>query len=304
MVLWKLIRPLVPIAMGLAIVAVIALTLGRTVGTWMMDRHEHDTAATGPGRMLDVDDVLVHVQERGAGPAVVLVHDAPGWSGDWPDEIVAPLAVGHRVIAIDLLGAGYSARPATVGITVWADQIVRVSKSLDAAPATIVGHGIGAIASLAAAAEDPSVARRLVLVAPTVPIPDDDRSWRSFLPLVPGAGELMAGWSVDLLRAPSMPPQIGVGSWLGIPGTRRCLLAALRDASLPSRPGRAMERVHVPTVVLHGIADDVAPWSAVRRWIPSIHGVVVRPVSDAGHWLPTERPDLVLETIIDTKETT
>lgn len=65
-----------------------------------------------------------------------------------------------------------------------------------------------------------------------------------------------------------------------------------------------MERVRVPTVVLHGIADDVAPWSAVRRWIPSIHGVVVRPVSDAGHWLPTERPDLVLETIIDTKETT
>lgn len=298
MMVWKLFRILVPYALALAILTVIGLLFARTVGTWMMDRAEAETTATPPGRILTIGDVGVHLLERGAGAPIVLLHDVPGWSGDWPEALLARLEAEHRTIAIDLLGFGFSTRPEEIDMRTWGAQVAAVLGTLGVAPALVVGHGMGAAAALAAAEVDPPAVGRLVLVAPAVPVEDDARSWRSYLPLVPGAGEIMAGWSHALLVPAGAPAAVAAGPWWDVPGTRRTTLAALRDGLPPDALARAMKSARVPALVLHGTRDDVVPWTAARRWVPSIAGVLVKVVDGAGHWLPAERPEEVAGEIL------
>lgn len=298
MLTWKLFRYALVIALALAVAAVIGLTLARTAGTWLMDRAEPGTDATPPGRIVDVGGTGVHVMERGAGDPIVLLHGVPGWSGDWPERLLGRLAERRRVIAIDLVGFGFSARPVNVGMDAWGAQVAAVLAALGETGVTVVGHDMGAIAALAAATSEGDAVARIVLVSPAVPVEDDAQTWRAFLPLVPGAGELVAGWSAALLVPRSAPAGLASGPWWEVPGTRRCTLAALRDGAPPDTLTRAVKDVRVPTLVLHGTADDVVPWTVARRWVPSIGGVLVRLVDGGGHWLPTERPDEIADAIL------
>lgn len=301
MILWKLLRRLLPWALGLAVATVILLLFARTVGVWMMDRAEPGTSATPPGRIVIAGGAPVHVVERGDGPVVVLLHDVPGWSGDWPERFVAALAEDRRVVAMDLAGSGFSSRPVAIGMNAWGAEALAIVKELGARDVTLVGHGFGATAALAAAVADPETVGRIVLLAPAVPVDRDAQAWRSFLPLVPGAGELMAGLSPALLYPASAPAALEAGPWWDVPGTRRCALTALRDAVRPGPLRRTMKAVRVPATVMHGTRDDVIPWDIAKRWVPSIAGVLVRLV-DAGHWLASERPDVVLDEILHPTE--
>lgn len=298
MLVWSFLRRLVVWALALAIASVVLLALARGVGVWMMARAEPGTQAVPPGEVVTIGNATLHFTDRGAGPAIVLLHGVPGWSGDWPEALAAHLAQRHRVVAPDLLGFGFSPRPVDVGMTAWGTEVLRLLEDLGVRGATIVGFDAGAAAALAAADADPEIAARLVLIAPAVPMPGDEKSWRSFLLEVPGAGEVMAGWSASLLRPADMPPSLAAGPWWSLPGTRRCALTALRDGVPPDPLAAAMHRIRVPTLVLHGTADGVVPWPVARRWVPSIPGVLVRLVDGGGHWLPAERPDEVAGAIL------
>jgi pimeloyl-ACP methyl ester carboxylesterase len=108
----------------------------------------------------------------------------------------------------------------------------------------------------------------------------------------------MAGWSEALLVPAGAPAGVATGPWWDLPGTRRCTLAALRDGIPPPALTRAIKYAEAPALVLHGTADDVVPWAAARRWVPSIAGVLVKVVDGAGHWLAAERPGEVADEIL------
>ncbi len=59
------------------------------------------------GSFIQVDGLRIHYIERpGKGMPVVLIHGLPGTAEDW--EVLTPLLAGHRTIAIDRPGFGYS----------------------------------------------------------------------------------------------------------------------------------------------------------------------------------------------------
>src|SRR4051794_17684565 len=61
-------------------------------------------------RFVRVSDQLVHVEQMGSGEPVVLLHGFGGSVYSWR-EVMPALARGHRVVAIDLNGFGYTQRP-------------------------------------------------------------------------------------------------------------------------------------------------------------------------------------------------
>jgi pimeloyl-ACP methyl ester carboxylesterase len=77
-------------------------------------------------------------------PALVLIHGFSASSRSW-DLLVPRLATSYRVIRIDLLGHGRSAKPTGAGYTI-ADQGRRVGEALDqlgVSRAMVVGHSTG-----------------------------------------------------------------------------------------------------------------------------------------------------------------
>jgi pimeloyl-ACP methyl ester carboxylesterase len=97
----------------------------------------------------------------GAGPALVFLPGVGGTTRYWESR-VAPLARGHRLILVDLLGFGKSPKP---WIRYTLDRHVAELRRVlgERESFTLVGHSFGAVAAVAYAARYPEQVEGLVL---------------------------------------------------------------------------------------------------------------------------------------------
>ena len=118
---------------------------------------------------VEAGGVALAVDDRGAGPAIVLVHGVASSRSLW-DETVAALA-DVRTVAYDRRGYGASGAPEPYsGTTVGeqADDLAEVLRALDAGPAVLVGHALGAMVALDVTLREPRLVRGAVLIEPPV----------------------------------------------------------------------------------------------------------------------------------------
>ena len=117
---------------------------------------------------MEAKRVLTDLQERrigavrylagGSGEPVVLVHGLGGWAGNW-QAVAPPLAERYRVLLPELPGHGGSG-PVRGARTLepFVEAVLGVLEAEDAAPALWVGHSLGALIGLHAAAQRPETA--------------------------------------------------------------------------------------------------------------------------------------------------
>ena len=107
----------------------------------------------------------LHVETRGRGPDLVLLH---GWAmhgGIWPASLLASLAGQFRLHVIDLPGHGHSRplREFTLGSVT--ERLEDYAASHLSEPAVWLGWSLGGLLAAEMAARCPRRVRRLVLVA-------------------------------------------------------------------------------------------------------------------------------------------
>ena len=110
----------------------------------------------------------LHIQERGAGPAVVCIHETATTGAVW-DRLAAALEPRARVIAYDRPGWGRSPAPEVYERTTVPEQAAlaaAVIEDRDAAPAVACGAGLGAVAALELVLRRPELIMGAVLVEP------------------------------------------------------------------------------------------------------------------------------------------
>jgi pimeloyl-ACP methyl ester carboxylesterase len=114
-----------------------------------------------------VDEVRIHVCQDGPQDAapLVLIH-ALAASTRWWDALVPLLSVSHRVIRVDLLGHGKSAKPTRgdYGIAVQARRVGAEMDRLGVQGAIIVGHSTGGSVATALAEQRRHLVKGLVLI--------------------------------------------------------------------------------------------------------------------------------------------
>lgn len=117
--------------------------------------------------MNDPTAAPLHVDDRGAGAPVVLLHSSGMSSRQWR-SLSERLATSHRVLAPDFLGSGKNPP--------WSDDVpfgyeldvALVAKALDAldAPVHLVGHSYGGLVALTLARTQPHRVRSLAVYDP------------------------------------------------------------------------------------------------------------------------------------------
>jgi len=239
--------------------------------------------------------------ETGAGPRVIVfLHGFGGFHGIW-DRLATELASENRVIAYDLPGHGGSldwpgAGPAKTAVrAILADLNARGIEK-----AHLVGHSMGgSIAALAALSEPDRIAS-LTLLAPG------------------GFGEEIAG--LLLRRYGAAASQIDLRDCLtrmSGPDFRPSnetveALAAIRALNGQSEklveiaaaitendrqgviPRDRLATLTMPVAVVWGTEDTVLPFSQTGDLPPAF---TLYPVREAGHMLPEEVPETVLDII-------
>ncbi|MET8981921.1 alpha/beta fold hydrolase [Streptomyces sp. NPDC004539] len=116
---------------------------------------------------LSLDDGDIHVCQDGPrdAPALLLIHGSASSTRSW-DPLVPMLTGSHRVIRIDLLGHGRSAKPVDRSYAL-PDQARRAGAALDrlgVEHAVVVGHSSGGVAATALAEQRPDLVTALVLI--------------------------------------------------------------------------------------------------------------------------------------------
>jgi len=117
---------------------------------------------------IDVDGVRVHYQEAGDrhAPAMVLIHGFASSTLVWSNVFLKLAAAGYRVIAFDMLGYGYSAKPRNGEYTIpgQAKLLARLLDRLGIPRAIFVGSSYGGAVAATCALDYPERVEKLILV--------------------------------------------------------------------------------------------------------------------------------------------
>ncbi len=231
----------------------------------------------------------------GPGPPLVLVH---GFTGDREDfaDVVAPLAVDRRVLAVDLPGHGESephagpADPAAYELAALSRWLLAFVMRCAAGPVYLAGHSLGGLLVQRAAASASQRVTGLVL-ASTGPgaLPDEagERVTRIAAAVRDGGPTAAVEMAVDhgasaaerertARRLAHLPPAAVVG-------TARALVTA-------EPLGAFLRGIDVPVLVIHGADDDAWPVSAARQLAATVPGAQLAVLDGAGHSAMREEP--------------
>jgi 2-succinyl-6-hydroxy-2,4-cyclohexadiene-1-carboxylate synthase len=124
---------------------------------------------------VQVNGVDFHVEDRGAGPPIVLLHGFTGSARSWT-PFALRLARAHRVAAIDLIGHGRSSAPEAAaryefGCAV--DDLAAIARRLGIDRAAWLGYSMGGRLALALAVQHPESVSALILESATPGIEAD-----------------------------------------------------------------------------------------------------------------------------------
>lgn len=257
---------------------------------------------------VDVDGVRVHYQEAGDpnAPALVLIHGFASSTLVWSKVFLKLADAGYRVIAVDLLGYGYSAKPRNGEYTIagQAKLLTRLLDMLGIPHAIFVGSSYGGAVAATVALDYPDRVEKLVLVG-TV---NNNRpleftlmrlfGWPVFgdvvSPLLIGSRRLLRrrmkqvydrhAWVLDERRvdARHLP--------LRAAGTQRAIINTVRrwDAERISRDAHLISQ---PTLLLWGENDREIPLADGERLHEEITGSRLIVFLDCGHLPHEEYPE-------------
>lgn len=292
---------------------VILAVVGGLVGFSVLAARQIERAVPPQGRFIDLDGERIHVLDKGAGRAVVLIHGLSGQMGNFTHSLVDRLAGDFRVVAFDRPGSGYSTRSpnSPAGVRAQAATLAKAIRVMKLERPMIVGHSLGGAVALAIALDEPDCAGALALIAPlTRAVARPPAVFRG-LAIRAALIRLLVAWTlatpVSLIArrvalkqvfAPEPVPTDFATAGGGLLGLRpRNVYAASSDTVAANDDLEAMtprySSIRVPVGILYGRGDRIlnprAQGEAMKEKIPGLDFELV----DGGHMLPVTAPDTV-----------
>jgi non-heme chloroperoxidase len=260
--------------------------------------------------------IEIHYEDHGSGQPVVLIHGYPLNGNSWERQERALMAAGYRVITYDRRGFGRSSQP-TVGYdydTFAADLNVLLEHlALDEVVLVGFSMGAGEVTRYLGTYGSARVRKAALLggITPFLLQTDDNPEG------VPG--EVFEGikaaivadryayfkdffdnfYNVDVLGGTRISEQALQASFNVAAGASPYASYACVDTWLTDFRGD-LSRIDVPTLVVHGTADRILPFSATGQRLPElIKDVRLVTVEDGPHNIAWTHADEVNTALLD-----
>lgn len=251
------------------------------------------------GRRVRTGAFETNVLEAGTGEPVLFIHGSgPGVSA-WANwRLVLPmLASERRVIAPDMVGFGFTDRPAGIAYSMdtWVRQALDLLDALDLPRVDLVGNSFGGALALALATRHPQRVRRLVLmgsVGVSFPITAGlDAVWgyeasfenmRRIMDVFAWDRRLVNDELARMRYEASIQPGFQESFSAMFPAPRQRWVDAMTSSE---KDIRALPH---HTLVVHGREDQVIPLSTsqtLAAWIPRSQ---LHVFGQCGHWTQIE----------------
>ena len=254
------------------------------------------------GATADANGIKTNYLEAGKGDPVVLIHGSgPGVTSYANWRLVLPaLAENFRVLAPDMVGFGFSERPANIeyGVQTWADQVVGLMDTLELPTAHLVGNSFGGAIALRIATQHPDRVGKLVLMGSMgVPFPITEgleRVWgyepsfenmRKVLDVFAYSRDLVNDELAEVRYRGSIQPGFQESFAAMFPAPRQRWVEAM------CTPEDDIRRLPHRTLIVHGREDQVIPVQTSLRLMELIDNADLSVFSHCGHWSMIERTE-------------
>lgn len=251
-------------------------------------------------KTIDAGGIATNYHDQGTGPVIVLVHGSgPGVSSwaNWRLTIPGLVAKGLRVVAPDMVGFGFTERPANIEYTLdrWVQHLTDFLDALQIERAHIVGNSFGAALALTTAIRQPQRVNRLVLMGAAgvhFELSEGlDAVW-GYEPSLENMRRLVGLFAYDralvtdelaqLRYNASIRPgfQESFSAMFPAPRQHGVDMLASEDADIRALPNE--------TLVIHGREDQVIPVSNAYRLHELIERSQLHVFGRCGHWTQIE----------------
>jgi pimeloyl-ACP methyl ester carboxylesterase len=236
----------------------------------------------------------VNISERGAGPAVVLIHGFPFDHSVWND-FAKKLDASLRIIQVDLPGFGRSEiLPNNFSITDVALELISKLNELKIKDSFLVGHSLGGYVALAMADLEPSLFSALILFHSTAkPDTDEKKENRNkVLDFVNRNGVLaFTGSFIPPLFANPNHPAVNEVRKIAVRSSQEAVLGYIK--AMRDRPDRTavLKQFHKPIFFLSGEKDPGIPVDSILEQSRLAPHISVKILTGTAHMGMFESPD-------------
>lgn len=271
-------------------------------------------------RYLQLPAGQLHYLDEGSGPAVVMVHGNPTWSYYFR-HLISTLSRNHRVIAVDHLGCGLSAKPQEFGYTL-AGHIANLEAllaHLRLQRFSMVVHDWGGAIGFGCAVRRPADLEKIVILN-SAAFRSTEIPWRISLCRLPLLGGLLvrglngfAGPARYMAVRRRLPRAVAeaylapYNSWRNRVAIHRFVQDIPLTVDHPSYPtllaveeGLAgLRAVGVPMLLLWGGKDFCFTRSFYRQWLERFPEAVGHFFPNAGHYVLEDEIERILPLVSD-----
>ena len=251
------------------------------------------------GRSIAAGPVITNYHDQGKGNPVLMIHGSgPGVSAwaNWRLNI-GPLAEHFRMLAPDMVGFGFTERPANAsyGKDLWVRHLVDFMDAVGVKTADIIGNSFGGGLALAFAIRFPERVRRMVLmgsVGVSFPITVGlDAVWgyepsidamRGLLDIFAYNRTLVNDELAELRYRASIRPGFQESFSAMFPAPRQQGVDGLASNE------RAIAALEQPTLIIHGREDQVIPPATSQRLFELLQNAELHMFGRCGHWTQIE----------------
>jgi len=252
------------------------------------------------GKSIDIGAYRVNYLDQGRGDPVILLHGSgPGVTAYANWRLLIPvLAENYRVIAPDIVGFGYTDRPAGLEYRLqsWMDFALQFMDALDIGQASLVGNSFGGALSLALAARHPERVRCFVMMGAAgirFPISEGLKKVWGYQPSFEAMRDLMNTFA---FRGENISDEIVASRYQASirPGYQESygqLFTEPMQEKLDALclPEEEIERIEKPVLLVHGREDVIVPLECSLRAHKLLKNSDLHVYSNCGHWTQFER---------------
>ena len=269
----------------------------------------------------------IRATENNHKPPLIFLHGFAGSIGHWRHNLEV-LSLSHTVYALDILCFGASEKaPANYSVDLWVDQVYDFWKTFIRQPVILVGHSVGSLISLAAAAAHPEMVHGLVMMNIADPSLEQERTPAFLYPAVRFVKNIVASVALPLLikplfyfiRKPSFI-RYGLTQAYANPeaitdelveiyatppqdrGSPRAVIALVRSSIHPNYspdPKKILPTLSIPMLLVWGKQDKLFPVTLAENFAKNNHNLQVIYLENVGHCPNDECPEQVNKQVLE-----
>lgn len=251
------------------------------------------------GLSINAGGIDTNYHEAGKGEPVVLFHGSgPGVSAFANWRLVIPhLANNFRVLAPDIVGFGFTERPAEISynMDIWLKHAIDFLDALEIEKAHVVGNSFGGALSVALAIHAPERISRLVLMG-SVGLEFEiteglDFTW-GYTPSIENMRKMLDLFAYDRSLVTDELAQLRYEAGLrpGVQEAYAAMFPAPRQEGIRKIASKEedVRNISHETLIIHGRDDLIIPVSVSEKMFECIKNSQLHIFGNCGHWTQIE----------------